>query len=207
MTTRPTLVVVAGPNGSGKSSLSNTLIKPQGIPILDPDAIQRTLPRSEHESRAAEIAAARVTIQEQRTALRRGTSFSIETTLAGHGTIDLLATAQRHGFAITLLYVCLDSVELNVLRIRERVAQGGHAVREEDIRRRYTRSLANLPAAIALADRSILFDNSGTGDALREVLRLEHARLNSEAKDLPKWAEAIAAQFREEHQHTQPTRR
>jgi predicted ABC-type ATPase len=44
--------------------------------------------------------------------------------------------------------------------VKDRVLKGGHDVPEEDQRRRYPRSVANLRTAFDLADEVILFDNS-----------------------------------------------
>jgi len=39
----PILTVIAGPNGVGKSTLTASLTVAEGTPILDPDAIARSL--------------------------------------------------------------------------------------------------------------------------------------------------------------------
>ena len=57
--------------------------------------------------------------------------------------------AQAHGFIVRLVYVCLDNPERSIQRVRERVAQGGNDVPDADIRRRYNRSLLNLPRGSA----------------------------------------------------------
>ena len=54
-------------------------------------------------------------------------------------------------------------------RIRNRVALGGHDVPEADVRRRFGRSLANLPAAIARADEAYLYDNNDPDLPHREL--------------------------------------
>jgi predicted ABC-type ATPase len=40
----------------------------------------------------------------------------------------------------------------SIKRIRNRVAHGGHFVPDSDVRRRYARSMVNVPEAIRLAD-------------------------------------------------------
>jgi predicted ABC-type ATPase len=58
----------------------------------------------------------------------------------------------------------------------------------EDVRRRYTRSLENLPRAVALADRVRLYDNfSVDGPVL--VLDLEWQRILYSAPRQPSWLE------------------
>ena len=64
------------------------------------------------------------------------------------------------GFEVVLIYLGTERVEINLARIAKRVRAGGHDVPEMDVRRRYLRSLQNLPAAAEIADRVLLFDNS-----------------------------------------------
>ena len=64
------------------------------------------------------------------------------------------------GFQVHLLYICLNTPERNIVRVQHRVSLGGHNVSDEDVRRRYHRSLKNLTAAILLADKSTIYDNS-----------------------------------------------
>ena len=59
-----------------------------------------------------------------------------------------MLAARKRGFEIVLIYIGTEDVEINLTRIRNRVLAGGHDVPEEDVRRRYKRSFANLPTAI-----------------------------------------------------------
>ena len=72
----------------------------------------------------------------------------------------MMLAARNRGFEIVLIYIGTEDVEINLTRIRNRVLAGGHDVPEEDVRRRYKRSFANLPTAIIRAHHTILFDNS-----------------------------------------------
>jgi predicted ABC-type ATPase len=89
-----------------------------------------------------------------------GRSFGIETTLAGAGTLRFMRLARAGSYEIDFAYLGTDNVEINLQRIAARVADGGHDIDEIDVRRRYTRSLAHLPTALALADRYVLLDNT-----------------------------------------------
>jgi len=55
----------------------------------------------------------------------------------------------------------LEDADLAVDRVAQRVAQGGHSVPEDVIRRRYEAGLRNvLKSYLPLADTAIIFDNS-----------------------------------------------
>ncbi len=156
---RPTLTFIAGANGSGKTTLTRwnpELFKE--IPLLDPDAIANTLQTK--TPALFSVAAARHVLRESRKHLEKAESFAIETTLAGKNYLQMMLAARNRGFEIVLIYIGTESVEINLSRIANRVLAGGHDVPEQDVRRRYKRSFANLPTAITRAHHAILFDNS-----------------------------------------------
>ena len=62
---------------------------------------------------------------------------------------------------ICLLYVGLSSAELAIERVKIRVANGGHGVRKEMIKKRYDRSLNTLYELIRKVDSVSIYDNSG----------------------------------------------
>jgi hypothetical protein len=70
------------------------------------------------------------------------------------------------GYSVLLFYIALATPKLNLLRIRMRVAQGGHDVPQADVLRRARRSKANFTPALALSDRAWVVDNSGHQFAL-----------------------------------------
>ena len=113
----------------------------------------------------------------------------METTLSGNGPLRLMGAARTAGYRIELHYVCVNVPELAIDRIRNRVALGGHDVPERDVRRRYARSLARLPAAITRSDEARLYDNSNHDMPYREVA-IFTADLRWTTEQLPDWASA-----------------
>lgn len=183
----PVLTVAAGPNGSGKSTHTRALDFEGRENLLDPDAIARRLNPTD-PTRAA-VASARRILLSMQDYLDHGVSFAIETTLASRKTLQTMRKSRLNGFTVDLIYICLDTPERSIVRVQERVLQGGHDVPDSDVRRRYARSLANLPQAIRIADRAILYDNSE--NAHSKMLELRQGRLVwSAAKPLP-WASAV----------------
>jgi predicted ABC-type ATPase len=92
-------------------------------------------------------------------------------------------------YGIRLIYVGTESIEINIERIKERVRKGGHDVPEEDQRRRYPRSFANLKAALELADEGILFDNSSP-EGHRKIA-LKDATGITFFPPIPEWAKSL----------------
>ena len=88
------LFVVAGLNGSGRFSLTRSgRFAP--VPVSDPDAIARGPPLGT----AQPIAAGREALRRQRAMLEAGTSFAVETTLAGRSTLNLMRLGRAGGLA------------------------------------------------------------------------------------------------------------
>ena len=103
-----------------------------------------------------------------------------------------MTTARREGYRIVLHYVSVTSPDRALDRIRNRVALGGHDIPEADARRRFVRSHANLPAAMARADLTVLYDNTDPDRPHREVAILgDGTRWIAAA--VPGWAAAVLA--------------
>ena len=95
----PTLTVIAGPNGAGKSTITRLTVFEGRDRLIDPDAIAREM--NPLDPSAAALPAGREALKRTADYLERGVSFAVETTLAGHGKLDLLRQAKTHGFEVT----------------------------------------------------------------------------------------------------------
>ena len=152
--------------------------------LLDPDAVARSINASDPTEAA--ISAARSVLTRTHDYLLRGTSFAVETTLSGRGTLKLIAEAQSNGYKIHLIFIALGTPEKSISRIRTRAERGEHFVPDVDVRRRYARSLANLVEAIRLADIAEVYDNSGDGH--RAILLAKAGVVVWRTAPLPQWA-------------------
>jgi predicted ABC-type ATPase len=151
--------------------------------LLDPDAIAREM--NPLNPAAAALPAGRETLRRTAQYLEQGVSFAVETTLAGHGKLDLLHHAKSRGYEVHLMFVGLDTPERCVGRIRDRVAKGGHFVPEADVRRRFARSVSNAVQALQWADLTKFYDNSGGGHRL--VLIAKAGVVVWQEEHLPAW--------------------
>ena len=179
----PTFYVVAGPNGCGKSTFIRNRFR--DLRVIDPDAIARRIDPNAPEDAAT--LAGREAVLERRAAVAAGESFVVETTLSGRSVLRLMTQAKAEGFRVELHFVCVDSADESLDRVASRVAQGGHDVASEDVRRRFVRAQANLADAIAVSDESRLYDNASVDEPYRTVAVLTAAD-RWFAADLPKWA-------------------
>ena len=167
-----------------KTTLTSDIKFFHEIPLLDPDAVGKTLQSTMPDTFTIE--AARQVLSSAKEHIQNRLSFALETTLSGKGYLQMMLDARKQGFEIVLVYIGTENVEINLARIRNRVLAGGHNVPEADARRRYKRSFANLSTAIQRADHTILFDNS-TEEGYRLVAVLGPSG-NHWFEPIPDWA-------------------
>lgn len=171
------LTVIAGPNGSGKSTLTDYLIE-NGATFgryINADNIARDNFLSE-ESGAREAQRLAEQLREQCLVWR--VDFSFETVMSHPSKIEFMRRAKAEGYQVTLFFVATCDPQLNIERVRARVALGGHDVPVDKIISRHARSISLLPEAMKVCDRTVVFDNSavgiaGTKSALRPVLEAQ----------------------------------
>ena len=92
--------------------------------------------------------------------LKHRISFSFETVFSHPAKIDILKRAQAAGFKTYMYFVATENPVINVNRIKERVALGGHDVPEEKTRSRYLRCMEQVRYALPYLNRAYFFDNS-----------------------------------------------
>jgi predicted ABC-type ATPase len=153
---KPRCVVLAGPNGGGKSTLY-TALPPTG-PFINADLIARRIDRDNPENASLRAGREAIVAIDRQIAAR--SDFTFETTLSSSQSLSVLRKAGAAGFDVSLLFVALSSADLHVMRVRQRVSQGGHRIADHVIRRRCARSIDNLSRAIPLAAVTVFFDNS-----------------------------------------------
>lgn len=155
------LYIISGCNGAGKTTASYTVL-PEVLDckeFVNADEIARGLSPFNPESVAIE--AGRLMLQRIEDLLSKEESFSIETTLATKSYINLVRRAQEKGYTVRLLFFWLNSPELALQRIAERVAKGGHNIPEPIVRRRYVTGISNLfRLFMSEVDSWEIYDNS-----------------------------------------------
>jgi predicted ABC-type ATPase len=166
----PRLWIVAGPNGSGKSTLYDaTDIEGFGrsVWIINPDILTARLHTQERLPLDKANGEALNRIQAWLDAsIQAHQTVGVETVLSTPKYRVLVEQAKARGFEIRLLYVTLRNANLNVQRVRLRVATGGHSVPEDKIRSRRERSFQQLPWFLDQADVALIYDNSGVSPVL-----------------------------------------
>ena len=156
------LYIISGCNGAGKTTASYTVL-PEILDcreFVNADEIARGLSPFNSESMAIE--AGRLMLKRIEELLEKEETFSIETTLATKSYINMVRRAQAKGYSVKVLFFWLNSPELALQRVAERVAKGGHNIPELVIRRRYVAGIRNFfRLFMSEVDYWDIYDNSG----------------------------------------------
>ena len=162
MTPDKTILIIAGPNGAGKTTFAREfLLNEANCPtFVNADLIAAGLNPLQPEQEA--MAAGRMMLNMIDDYVSRGRSFAFETTLSGRGYARMIPRWQEQGYRVRLYFLTLPSAEVAVNRVRQRVAEGGHHVPEEVIRRRLDAGRRNFDIIYReLVDEWSLYDGSG----------------------------------------------
>ncbi|WP_291926532.1 zeta toxin family protein [Chitinophaga sp.] len=156
----PQLYIIAGCNGAGKTTASYTLL-PEMLDckeFVNADVIAAEISPGNPESVAFE--AGRKMLQKIHQLINERSDFAFETTLATRSYASLIKNATAKGYEIILLYYWLKSPEFAKKRVAARVAEGGHNIPADVIKRRYYRGINNLiNLYIPICHHWIVIDN------------------------------------------------
>ncbi len=156
------LYIIAGCNGAGKTTVSYTIL-PEILDckeFVNADEIAKGI--SPFQPDKAGIEAGRYLLIRINKLVANGENFAFETTLSTKSYVQFIAKAKRLGYQVTCLFFWLNSEELAISRVKTRIEEGGHAIPEDLIRRRYTRGLKNFfNLFLPKFDNWLLVNNSG----------------------------------------------
>ncbi len=187
------LWLLVGGNGAGKSTFYRQFLASTGLPFINADVLAKELDAEQPE--AASYKAAKLAERLRLDLLRAGTSFCFETVFSHPSKIDFLASAKSAGYEIILIYVHLQSDQLNQARVAQRVAEGGHTVPSEKIISRIPRTMQYVSDALALADTVQLYDNSSHDEPFASVVSINRGELKMQKQPLPDWAKMILVNY------------
>lgn len=149
---KPRILVFAGPNGSGKSTVT------KAIPIVgvyvNADVIKKM-------DGCSDLEAAQKAESIRKYLLNKKMDFTFETVLSTERNLQLLEEAKQAGYVIRAVFVLTRDASINIERVKNRVAAGGHDVPCEKIKSRYDKSLKNFASLSRIADHTTAVDNTG----------------------------------------------
>lgn len=179
--------IIGGIDGVGRTSLTGVLKSERSDlgRIIDVDKLTADLGGDA-------VAGGKLALQRMEECLSAGICFTQETTLAGHRPAVMARLAADAGYFVRLYYVCLDTVEECLSRIRNRVARGGHGIPEEDVRRRFAGRFAALAAVLPYCNEATFYDN---GNGFRAVAEYRNGELLPVGSHRPAWLDELLRIF------------
>ncbi len=181
----PELIMLVGGNGSGKSTFYRQFLQPMGIPFVNADLIAREMWPDSPELHSYE--AAHLAERQRNRMLEEGVSFCFETVFSHPSKVDFIAQAKLRGYRIKAIVIHLEEPNLNILRILQRIEEGGHAVPEDKVRQRIPRTLINVKLMVPLCDDLLIFDNGSSDQPFQLLARCRDGIWTVQHSPLPVW--------------------
>jgi predicted ABC-type ATPase len=194
------ITVLAGVNGAGKSSIGGSALRAANQDWYNPDEFAQQMHAQYPDKPITEINS-QVWHEGRRrlqAAIQENTHFAFETTLGGSTITNSLLDAIAAGVKVSVWYCGLETPELHIQRVADRVARGGHDIPQDLIRARYRSSMRNLCRLAPGLYQLAVYDNTKPLDEYKRpsIRRLLH-QFNGELRELdpnmPVWAKPIAA--------------
>ncbi|MCA0430311.1 MAG: zeta toxin family protein [Bacteroidetes bacterium] len=157
----PNLYIIAGCNGEGKTTASLTVLPDvlNCFEFINADNIAKGL--SPFNVEGVAIEAAKIMLNRIEELITKGVDFAIETTLASKTYAALIKRVKLLGYEVHLIFFWLNTVDLAIERVKQRVLNGGHNMPLDIIKRRYKNGLKNLNLIYAsIVDSWTIYDNS-----------------------------------------------
>lgn len=147
------LVIVGGANGAGKTTFAVKYASRHHLLYLGADAIASELAPSAPET--VPVAAGLELMRRLEEALSNQEAVVLESTLAGRTLRHVIRNAREAGCTITIVYLFLDSPDMCVERVLERVQKGGHSVPESDNSATIPPQYTQFPAVVSTVGGSL----------------------------------------------------
>lgn len=173
---RPELFIVVGPNGSGKSSAIYETKIADEIIFVNPDDIAAEEFSHVSDTALRDKLAWLNCNAKRESLLTEGMTFGFETVGSHPSKVEFIQNARDLGYKVTLLFVATEDPAINIRRIAERHAKGGHTVPDQKVIERYYRTLDLLKDYFRVADDAFVWDNSIDSDGIGEAGIVELVR-------------------------------
>ena len=177
------MYIIAGPNGAGKTTASMEYLKADlnCMEFVNADNIAYGL--SPFQPEKVSISAGKLMLKRIDELLELQIDFAIETTLSSKQLLSTIERAKEKHYELILLFYWLDSVDLAIRRVANRVANGGHNIPKDTIERRYYRGINNLFQLYKkTVDYWLLIDNSDINPEIIAEGTSQEVKVNNEDK-------------------------
>jgi len=193
MTTSKQLWVLAGGNGAGKSTFYDKNLAAEGMLFLNADQISKDIDTENTEE--SSYKASTIATQLRDKLLEQGVTFCYETVFSHESKIDFISKAIAQDYEVILVYIHLESPELNEARVCQRMAEGGHAVPIDKIHSRIPRTIKNISKVLPLVHEARILNNSYRSDPFKTMAIVKKGQLTCAVDSLPDWVQTILGEI------------
>ena len=171
---------------AGKTTFFYAHLAAAGLRFVSADVLADELAVEPYE-------AARLADALRKALIGREESFVFETVFSDPvgDKFAFLAEAVRCDYVVVLCYIGLSGPDQSVERVAMRDSQGGHDVPDDKLLSRFSRTLANLQAAIVQLPHVLIYDNSDLNAPYRQVAVFEHGQLRHLQEPIPEWLRPV----------------
>jgi predicted ABC-type ATPase len=183
------LYVLGGANGVGKTTWYYTGIE-QGyftgeLPFINIDQI--TIEEFggysvENIHNAEQVARHRIG-----ELIKNASDFMMESNLSKNADYEWISAMRKHGYTIVLFFLSTNDVEINKLRVQQRVLEGGHDIAPAIIEQRNMAALGYLKSRLSEFSEVHLIDVSGENSI--EMATLEQGNILFEHPQAEVWVQ------------------
>jgi len=186
MSNHPQLLFVAGPNGAGKSTFSKLLSEPDAI-IFDVDKVIARIQAQSPDTTPKQVyqVATDEFFNQAEAAVRLRLNFTLETNFRDDHLANLVAQFKGFGYTTNIIYLTLDSIKQSVLRVNQRVKNGGHDVDLKNIQQNFDLGLEYLERYTDSFDNVEILDSAGIEGELHSLLSIQNRKLEYISNNVP----------------------
>ena len=157
----PQLIIVAGPNGAGKSTTSFDILFDLDIKSFDFDlefySSWEKFSYDPSVENGIKESIGMLFEERKQQAISSRSSFSFETNYNSPEVLKTIDEFKVAGFLIELVFIVLETPEIAIQRVSDRVLRGGHNVDDETVLRRFYDGLALLDSTFTHFDLASLY--------------------------------------------------
>ncbi|MBC8004219.1 MAG: zeta toxin family protein [Verrucomicrobia bacterium] len=185
----PDLIIIAGCNGAGKSTFASTFL-PDGLVSFDYDKLflkyYNELPDSEFREQFAKDKTTKAFQQAINNSLIAKSDFCYETNFDTYP-LYWAEKFKAEGFAINLIFFCIDNQEIARHRVLVRTEFKGHFVDNKTIDLKWKAGYKNLNKYYPFFDNILFVDNSTPNDIYTNILQIERGEIVLMTDKIPEY--------------------